>query len=51
MKVRRGIIGITQNNTIFSKALLRSDISEDLLEHEEIGKKLYTDFIVQRLRR
>ena len=50
MKVRGGIIRIIQNNTIVSKALLRSDISEDLLEHEEIGKKLYPDFIEQRLR-
>ena len=35
---------------IVSNAILISDILEDVLEHEEIGKKLYTDFIVQRLR-
>ena len=35
---------------IVSKAILRSDILEDVLEHEEIGKILYTDFIEQRLR-
>ena len=29
---------------------MRSSILEDLLEHEEIGKKLYIDFIEQQLR-
>ena len=36
--------------SIISKAILTSDILDNVLEHEEIGKTLYTDFIEQRLR-
>ena len=32
---------------IVSEAILRFDILEHVLEQEEIGKKLYTDFIEQ----
>ena len=35
---------------IVSKAILTSNILEDVLEHEEMGEKLYTDFIEQQLK-